>query len=87
MAGDKGAYWWHGYAKHEMKLQPSCLSQLMLSFTEASKVDAEETTWDPDTWEVDNKWIDQTGQYYDETATQMNALGIDIEAGITHLTV
>jgi len=87
MAGDKGAYWWQGYAKHEMKLTAPCLRQLMLGFTEASKIDAELTTWDPATWEVENKWIDQTGQYYDDAAAQMEALGIDIEAGITHLTV
>jgi hypothetical protein len=87
MAGDKGAYWWHEYAKHEMGLQTPCLKQVMVCFTEASKVDTELTTWDPATWEVENKWIDQTGQYYDDAAAQMDAVGIDIEAGITHPTV
>ena len=70
-----------------MQLRPSCHKQLMECFSEVSKVDADQSTWDPTTWEVGNKWINKMRQYYEDATAQMKELGIDMEAGLTHLAV
>ena len=51
---DRTVYWFHEYDEHEMCLIGSCKRQTMECFGQSSKINMEESTWDEDTWEVNN---------------------------------
>ena len=61
LRGDKAAYWFNEYAKHEMQLTDPCRLSCMNSFEDTSKVDMDDSTWSSETFEVWNKWAQEGG--------------------------
>ena len=49
-----------------MNLTDSCRFSGMNCFADTAKVDMEDSEWDPDKFEVWNKWAQECGGYYTE---------------------
>lgn len=59
----------------------------MNCWEDTSRVDMDESTWNPETFEVSNKWITQDGDYYDDAVKRFKSMGIDMDACIDHLVI
>ena len=55
LKGDKTAYWMNKYLRCNMGLTDSCRMKGINCFGDTSKVDMDESTWNSETYELDNK--------------------------------
>ena len=79
LKGDKAAYWFNEFLRHNMGLPDSCRESAMNCFDETPRINMEESTWCLDTLEVNNKWLNKGGDYHDNAVRQFKDLGLDID--------
>ena len=87
LKGGKAAYWSNEFGKHTMKLMDTCRMHSMNCWEDTSRVDMDESAWNPVTCEVSNKWITQDGDYYNDAVKRFETMGINMDACINHLVI